>query len=178
MSNIWFSSDFHFGHRNITGPSVSRWSSGFRNFESTHEMNKCITDTMNKYVAEDDILYFLGDWCMGGHHKTPLYRSLLNCKTIHFIRGNHDPRIDLYKQSFTTINHKVEIELEGHKFYLSHHPSDNWFGKDYGVLHLFGHCHNTYPAQPKSMDVGIDAAWAIFSEFRPFSLAEVLKILN
>lgn len=178
MSKIWFSSDFHFGHRNITGPKISRWTSGYRIFDTIHDMNKTITDTINKYVAEDDILYFLGDWCMGGHNKTPHYRSLLNCNTIHFVRGNHDGKIDLYRDSFTSLNHILEIELQGNKFYLSHYPNDNWFGRDSGVIHLFGHCHNTHSAQGKSMDVGIDAAWAKFGEFRPFELTEVLQILN
>lgn len=178
MQNIWISSDFHFGHRNIAGPKISRWSSGYRNFESVHEMNKTITENINKWVSKDDILYFLGDWCMGGHEKTGVYRDLINCKTIHFVRGNHDGKIDLYKNSFTSLNHKLEIQLGGFNFYMSHYPNDNWFGKDSGVIHLFGHCHNTYEAVGKSMDVGIDAAYARFGEYRPFSLKETLDLMR
>lgn len=178
MNNIYFSSDFHFSHVNITGPKISRWSSGYRNFESTHEMNKTLTQTLNKYIKEDDILYFLGDWCFGGHHKTALYRNLLKCKTIHFIRGNHDGKIDLYKESFSTISHKLELELQGYKFYLSHYPLDNWFGKDSGVIHLFGHCHNTVVGVGKSMDVGVDAAYAVYGEYKPFHLNDIIELMK
>ena len=97
MNNIWLSSDWHFSHTNITGPKVSRWKSGYRTFDTTNDMNITLTNTINKYVKEDDILYFGGDFCFGGHNKTPLYRSNIKCKTIHFITGNHDAKINNYK---------------------------------------------------------------------------------
>jgi calcineurin-like phosphoesterase family protein len=178
MSNIWITSDTHFGHANITGASVSRWKSGYRTFETTHEMNKTLIDTINKYVAEDDILYFLGDWCFGGHHKTPVYRNLINCKTIHFIRGNHDGKVDLYKECFTSLENVVKFEYKGLHFYLTHYPSDNWYGKDYGTIHLFGHVHNTVPGVGKSLDIGVDSAYAMFGEYRPFNIDEIIKIME
>jgi calcineurin-like phosphoesterase family protein len=74
---IYFSSDFHFGHQNIAGPKVSNWTKGFRDFDSVHEMNKTLTQTINKYVKPDDILYFLGDFAFGGHINIPSYRHSL-----------------------------------------------------------------------------------------------------
>ena len=178
MPNIFFTSDYHFSHTNIAGPKVSRWSSGYRIFENTHEMNKTLIEATNKYVQEDDILYFLGDWCFGGHSKTPTYRNYLKCKTIHFIKGNHDGKIELYKNSFTTLSHKLELEIEENRFYLSHHPLDSWCGDARGVIHLFGHCHNTIVGKGKSMDVGVDVAYATYGEWRPFHLNEILDIIS
>ena len=63
MRNLFFSSDFHLGHENIAGPKVSNWSSGYRNFDSVHEMNRTIIDNINKMVGPQDELYFLGDFC-------------------------------------------------------------------------------------------------------------------
>src|SRR6478752_5922195 len=100
---IYFSSDFHFGHSNIAGPKVSNWGSGYRDFDSVHEMNKTLTDTINKYVKAEDTLYFLGDFCFGGHRNTPTYRHSIVCQDIRLCRGNHDGKIDLYKDLFTSI---------------------------------------------------------------------------
>lgn len=43
-ADVWITSDTHFSHTNIAGPSVSSWKSGYRNFESVHEMNKALTE--------------------------------------------------------------------------------------------------------------------------------------
>lgn len=86
----WFSSDWHFDHKNITGPTVSRWKDGYRTFDSTHYMNQVLHETINKYVQEDDILYFLGDFAFGGENNIAIHRNLINCKTIHVTYGNHD----------------------------------------------------------------------------------------
>ena len=53
--NIWFTSDTHYGHTNISGPKISNWSSGYRDFNSVHEMNMALVDGINKYVKEDDM---------------------------------------------------------------------------------------------------------------------------
>jgi calcineurin-like phosphoesterase family protein len=63
--NIWISSDFHYNHKNITGPKVSNWKSGYRNFNSIQKMNDALINNINKCAKEDDILYFLGDWNFG-----------------------------------------------------------------------------------------------------------------
>jgi len=178
MGDIWISSDWHFSHTNIAGPKVSRWKKGYRDFDTTHDMNKTLTETINRYVKEDDILYFVGDFCFGGHHKTPTYRNLINCKTIHFVRGNHDGKVDLYKDNFTTLNNLVEFDYKGYTFYLTHRPSINWRGKDYGTIHLFGHVHNTVPGVGKSIDVGVDSAYELFGEYRPFHIDEIIEIMK
>ena len=68
---IWFISDTHFFHTNISGKAVSKWKSGYRNFNNVKEMNDTIFDNINKYVKYDDIIYFLGDFAFGDHRKIP-----------------------------------------------------------------------------------------------------------
>ena len=80
--NIWFTSDYHFSHKNISGSKVSSWISGFRTFDDHHQMNKTIIETTNKYVKTDDLIYFLGDFCFGDHNKTPIYRNLITEKSM------------------------------------------------------------------------------------------------
>lgn len=176
--NIWFTSDLHFSHKNITGAGISSWKSGYRTFNSVHEMNSTITDTINKYVKEDDILYHLGDFCFGGHVKTPLYRKSLIVKTIHTLRGNHDENIDLYKDCFTSINDVLSIKHGQTKIFMSHYSHRVWLGSHKGVIHLYGHSHASIPDFGKSMDVGIDSAYKLFGEYRPFHLSEIIDIMN
>ena len=176
--NIWFTSDTHFSHTNIAGPKISNWKSGYRIFDSVHEMNKNITETFNKYVKEGDILYHLGDFCFGGHNKTPIYRDSLKCQNIHILRGNHDEHIDLYKDSFLTIKDVDYIQHGKNKFFLSHYSHRVWNGSHKGVIHLYGHSHGSIEDFNKSMDVGIDVAYRLFGEFRPFHINEIIEIMK
>lgn len=91
--NIWVTSDTHYGHRNITGPKVSRWSSGYRDFKDVPEMNAHIVKQINKVVKEDDLLYHLGDWSFGGIEEIWNFRKQLRCKNIILLLGNHDEHI-------------------------------------------------------------------------------------
>ena len=59
MINTWFTADFHLGHQNII-----RYCN--RPFHSTSEMDEAILGNLNSLVRQDDVLYFLGDFCMGG----------------------------------------------------------------------------------------------------------------
>jgi len=58
MADTWFTPDFHFRHFNIT-----RYCN--RPFKTTEEMDTCIVDRMNQCVKLNDMLYYLGDFCMG-----------------------------------------------------------------------------------------------------------------
>lgn len=173
---IWFSSDFHFGHTNIAGPKISRWNKGYRTFESVHEMNKALTTTINKYVAPDDILYFLGDFAFGGHMNIPAYRHSLLCQTIHVCLGNHDHHLLQYKELFSSVQDTLLHPLDnGVLVYCSHYAHRVWPKAHRGAIHLYGHSHGSLPLLGGSMDVGVDVAYAKYGEYRPFSLPEVLN---
>ena len=179
MPKVWFSSDFHFGHTNIVGPKISNWKHGYRDFESLHEMNKTLTNTINKYVEEDDTLYFLGDFSFGGHTNIPAYRHSLVCQNIHVCRGNHDTHIDKYKHLFLSINDVMWCkERNDRPIFMSHYSHRVWPHSHKGVIHLYGHSHNTIPTHGKSMDVGVDVAYAMFGEYRPFELDEIIKLTD
>lgn len=175
---IWFSSDFHFGHSNIAGKACSKWDKGYRDFDNVHEMNKCLTETINKYVKRGDILYFLGDFAFGGHTNIPAYRHSLQVETIHLIKGNHDHHVHKYKELFTSIQDVCELSVPPHNFWLSHYAHRVWIGSHKGYIHLYGHSHNSIPDHGKSMDVGVDVAYKMFGEYRPFSLDEIIQIMN
>ena len=178
--NIWFSSDFHLDHLNISGQKLSSWKSGYRDFDSLSEMNETILKSINKVVKYDDVLYFLGDFCFKNHKNTPNWRNRINCRNIHLIRGNHDTHIDLYKDYFSSIQDVLTVKhgSGGHTFFLSHYSHRIWYGSHKGVIHLYGHSHDSISDYGKSMDVGIDAAKRITGEYRPFRLEEIQTIMN
>lgn len=94
-TNIWFTSDSHYWHKNICYAD-STWSdkeTSTRLFKSTQEMSKHIVDQINKYVKEDDILFHMGDWSFDGVQNIWNFRKQLNCKNIHLMIGNHDHHI-------------------------------------------------------------------------------------
>ena len=176
--NIWFTSDTHWGHRNITGPSVSRWDSGYRNFRTTQEMNDTLISNINKYVKEDDILYHLGDWSFGGKDSVLNFRNSLICKNIHLILGNHDEYIEndleFYRQHFASIERSYSGYIGKNYFHISHYSHRIWPKSHRGSIHLYGHSHGTLPGFSKSMDVGVDC----HKEFRPFHIDEIIKKMD
>lgn len=190
MKRIFFTSDTHWGHTNITGPSVSSWKSGYRNFNSVWEMNSALIEGINKWVGEDDILYHLGDWSFGGIHNIKIFRDSIVCKNIHLILGNHDQHIvdkevkfhdDSFNpiQLFSSVNQVLEISHGKTRFFLSHYPHLSWHHASKGVIQLHGHEHGQFNHLNENtlrMDVGIDSAKMILGEFRPFTIEEVIGI--
>ena len=176
---VLFRLALNFGHSNIAGPKVSNWKEGYRDFESLDEMNRTLTKTINKYVKPEDTLYFLGDFCFGGHQNTPMYRHSIQCQTIHLCRGNHDKHIDKYKSLFTSIDNVMWcLDRKDKPIFMSHYSHRIWEGSHKGVIHLYGHSHNSIPDWGKSMDVGVDSAYYLTGEYRPFSIDEIIKIMD
>lgn len=102
MSNVWFTSDTHFGHANIVR-GTSKWGDSdggvhgkqrTRNFDTLEEHDETLIDNINKLVLPGDTLYHLGDWSFGGLENVGKFRRKLNCKNIHLIYGNHDHHIE------------------------------------------------------------------------------------
>jgi calcineurin-like phosphoesterase family protein len=187
--NIWFTSDTHFGHTNIAGPKISNWSSGYRDFNSVHEMNMALVDGINKYVKEDDILYHLGDWSFGGSQNIFQFRNYLICKNIHLILGNHDQHIIDKEikyhdtsfnpvELFSSVQDVLTLDIGKTKIFLSHYSHRVWLGSHKGVIHLYGHSHGSIPDYGKSMDVGVDVAFKKFGEYRPFNIGDITNIMS
>ena len=189
MSNIWLTSDSHFGHTNIAGPKISNWSSGYRDFNSVHEMNMALVNGINKYVKEDDILYHLGDWSFGGVHNILQFRNLIICKNVHLILGNHDQHIVDKEikyhdtsfnpiELFSSVQDVLTLDIGKTKLFLSHYSHRVWLGSHKGVIHLYGHSHGSIPDYGKSMDVGVDVAFKKFGEYRPFNIGDITNIMS
>lgn len=179
--NVWFSSDWHLKHRNIAGPKVSSWKKGYRDFADEHVMTETIIENVNKYVKEDDILYYLGDFAFGDLSRIPEHRNRIKCKTIHYVLGNHDKEILKFQKShnlFTSVRDVHYAKFPSAEIFMSHYSHQVWNKSHRGVLHLFGHSHDSIKGIGRSMDVGVDTAYRLTGEYRPFHLDEIIKELN
>lgn len=181
---VWITFDTHYGHTNICR-GVSKWHlpdgtvpiESTRPFATLEEMNKAIVDNINACVGEDDILIHGGDFSFGGFENIPLFRSLINCKTIHLALGNHDDHIKRnkngYKSLFTSVSDTILLDFEHgynkNRIIIGHYPVQSWRDLNKGTFHIHGHCHlvgDRRFGNGRKMDAGIDG----HPEFRPYDL--------
>ena len=114
MINVWFTSDFHLGHRNII-----RYCN--RPFDSIEDMDATLLANLNRKVGENDVLYFLGDFCLGDADQAKLYRDRIVCRNIHMIEGNHDTTLRALAGAFCSWNQLAEIRVGGQRIVLCHY---------------------------------------------------------
>lgn len=167
MSNVWYSSDLHFGHSRafLYEP---------RGFTSIEEHDAAIIENWNKVVKPEDSVYLLGDLMLNYNEGGIAKLNQLN-GTIYYIRGNHDGdiRCMLYKErtrmiplcgQFETSWASVE-EINGYTIYLSHYPTytsylENMAPLKRHLLNFHGHTHSKnkfYQDIPFMYNVALDA---------------------
>lgn len=191
-TNIWFTSDTHYAHKNICR-GVSGWGKtdeegnfhvsveATRDFPNLLEMNNALVERINESVKEDDFLIHLGDWSFGGQDKIFEFREKINCKNIILIFGNHDTHIRKNlrgeKDLFTHVADYEELSVEGiGRFVLCHYPIISWNEMRQGVIMLHGHQHlkgEIKFGNGKRMDIG-----ACGNDLRPYHITEIMKIME
>lgn len=181
-SNLFFTSDTHFGHEAI----ITMCN---RPFSSVEEMNETMIKNWNDKVKEDDIIFHLGDFALGGANVWNQVLSKLNGHKI-LILGNHEMKNfrENYKTYFDEILPQAQLQIEGRSLYLNHYPFLCYGGtyrkEEDRVWQLFGHVHSrkndtgkdawrlTY-LFPSQYDVGVDN-----NDFTPLSWNEVKDIID
>lgn len=83
---------------------------------------------------------------------------------------------------FKSVQH-VKFGHIGHRtFFLSHYAHRVWNKSHHGVIHLYGHSHdtldNTGVIWGKSMDVSVESSLRYYGEIRPFHLNDIVKIMD
>lgn len=106
MSNdrqIFFTSDHHFGHANILvyEAEMRRNASGAE-FSTVEEMDEYLIRRWNDTVAQDDLVYCLGDFCYNYQQMSEVLPQLNGEKVL--IVGNHDPFFPNLIDSDPTLN--------------------------------------------------------------------------
>jgi len=149
--------------------------------------DRYILDRINAVVKPGDILWHLGDFCFGPPSRIRQYAGLLRdqieCRTINLIWGNHDRHeiAPLFNRHYVEYTGKIQSQ----RFYAHHIASAIWYGSHAGGWNLYGHSHGTAEdyldkilPNRRSIDAGIDNAFRVLGEYRPFSFDELSQILN
>ncbi len=151
--NIFFTSDNHFGHKNI----LNFCKDSRKNHTDIEEMNEDMISIWNSTVSNEDTVYCLGDFSLLNSEKTSVILSRLK-GNIHLIRGNHDHWVSPQSVKFLkSVDVYKKIVIDKKTIILFHFPIVEFEGMYYGSYHLYGHVHNRYKHPGRAMDVGIDA---------------------
>ena len=166
---IYFTSDFHFGHRNILRLDN-------RPFEDLEDMETKLIYMWNSTVQPEDTVYHLGDffWKLGVAVRVlPKLNGNIVC-----IQGNHDgkwwknPEVYKVKSDITFVDDSIHIlhNLEGCKpIVLCHYPMRSWPHSARGAWHLYGHTHRALSSYGKSLCVCLNVC-----DYKLVSLDEVI----
>lgn len=176
-SDIYFTSDSHWGHKNIINYCN-------RPFSSVEEMNETLINNWNNTVGKDSVVFHLGDICFGGSAIWESILPRLNGK-IHLILGNHEIKNykNNYSKYFESVQEQLTIEVNKKTIILTHFPLlcyHGTCGTEMNVWNLMGHVHtlksnnggkdferlkNLFPTQ---YDVGVD-----FNNYTPIHIEQV-----
>lgn len=121
---IYYTSDLHFGHKNIIQLTS-------RPFSSVEEMDEVLIKNWNNKVTKNDLVYILGDftWYNSVEKNLKILERLNGTK--HLILGNHDPanKIKPLLHCFNNIVFPTcyeEIHDSGNDVVLCHYPIEDW----------------------------------------------------
>lgn len=159
--NYWFSSDHHFGHKNII-----RYCN--RPFDSVNEMDETLITNYNSVVKKEDIVIFAGDFTLLKNKRLiyEKYINRLNGKHV-FLLGSHDYWMN--KKSIT----RWEKKIGDHYVVVDHYAMHTWARSHYNSFHLFGHSHGKLDLPGKRWDCGVDN-----NDFYPISFDQVIEIMK
>ena len=154
MSNIYITSDTHFGH-----------SKNFlyepRGFKNIYDHDNAIIKNWNEIVQPEDDVYLLGDVMLNDNDYGLSCLKQLKGR-IHIIRGNHctDARIELYKTcpNIVEVCDAKWLKVGKQSFFLSHYPclTDNHEDDkplSRRIVSLCGHTHT--PDKWHDLDKGL-----------------------
>ena len=182
-SEVFFTSDTHFGHSNIIKYCA-------RPFDTTNNMDEALINNWNAKVPKDGIVYHLGDFAWGSINYWEKIREQLNGEII-LVYGNHDEKYlnneRMYKL-FKEVIPQKKIWINKIPIYMNHYPF-LCFGGSYKGLgatwQLFGHVHSNPRSEegldhkrlvncfPTQYDVGVDN-----NNFTPISFDELHSYIN
>ena len=182
-SEVFFTSDTHFGHSNIIKYCA-------RPFDNTNDMDEALINNWNAKVPKDGIVYHLGDFAWGSINYWEKIREQLNGEII-LIYGNHDEKYlnnKLMYKLFKEVTPQKKIWINKIPIYINHYPF-LCFGGSYKGLgatwQLFGHVHSNPRSEegldhkrlvncfPTQYDVGVDN-----NNFTPISFDELHSYIN
>lgn len=190
--HIYFSSDWHIGHKNVLIYDQ-------RPFKDLDHMNRVLINNFNASVPEDGLTYFLGDMGLGkGEDLAKVVNQLNGTKVL--VLGNHDGNPNsMYNKGFDVVVNGATLYIAKKRVSLAHCPlpgifrentanmtnakgDKNWHGENRHNMftsqdgtadyHLHGHIHSDNDVKPRSTDrqydVGVRA-----NGYKPVSISQI-----
>lgn len=166
---MWFTSDLHFGHKNILKYMLNR------KFDSIEEHDEYMLDMLNETIGPKEDVYFLGDLAMRKDVSKILPR--LPGKW-HMILGNHcywakkpaQKEAALKLSNIVEILDYKEIRVNKMRYVLFHYPIETFNRRS---VQLHGHTHSLEKVSgPNRIHVGIDA-W----DLKPVHIDELQPLI-
>lgn len=191
---MYFTSDPHFGHRNVIDYCK-------RPYANTKEMDQALIENWNATVKKDkEYVYVLGDFAFAGKEYTKEILSKLKGYKI-LVKGNHDKDAKtMLELGFDRVVENDRIKVGNHNVLVSHFPYHPvrqhvtfngkvvYQGLDAGVdnryLHkrilddgktwlLHGHVHTAWKVKDRMINVGVDQ-W----DMKPVNHERLLAIIE
>ncbi len=174
---IYWTSDTHFGHRNIIKycnrpfATPAEMSSGNIPDEAVHRMDEALIRNWNSLVGPEDTIYHLGDFSMRDvEHGQKILDRLNGIK--HLCPGNHD-KVAKKLQGWTSIEYYRELRFEEQFIVMLHYGMRVWNKSHHGAIQLYGHSHGSLPGDSQQLDVGTDC-W----DYHPVTLDQIMRRLR
>jgi calcineurin-like phosphoesterase family protein len=165
----FFTSDIHFGHKNILKYDK-------RPFKHISEHDERIIENWNHLISNQDDVYYLGDFAFAPRDYIESILMRLNGRK-NFIKGNHDKKdtIELYKKYGNFLGELRKISVNNQEIVLCHYAMKVWDKSHHGSWHLYGHSHGSLPDDIHSLsfDVGINN-----HDYEPIEFEQVKKIMS
>lgn len=167
-TKLYFTSDTHFGHKNVIQYSN-------RPYDSVELMNEEFIARWNSVVPIDGVVFHLGDFSFLNASDAKKIVERLNGKII-LIKGNHDKRQNIisngeliFEKCYTQLELNIaSSEYAKYRFILTHMPLE--YSR---MINIHGHCHGSKPKCANQIDVGVDA-----NDYKPISFEKLVADVN
>lgn len=160
---IFFTADHHFGHFNAIDFCG-------RPYKTADEMNEDYIAAWNETVADEDSVYYLGDFTLwDGDFARGIWLRLNGRVAV--VPGGHDKRwLKGHKKEpmHTKSGRNIEVlpplltlsfnvAHRPQKIVVCHYPVASWDCKHHGAWHVHAHAHGKHRGYGKIIDSGVDA---------------------
>jgi calcineurin-like phosphoesterase family protein len=197
---LWFTADFHFGHKNICQYADRPFPHGE---DGVPAMNAALVEAFNARVADSDDVWVLGDVALGRLDASLATVGLLNGRKV-LVAGNHDRcwpghgrRAAGWEERYLAAGfarvlpgsalagQPASLVLGGHQVLASHFPyagGGDSHGPDRFAQHrlldaghwlLCGHVHRAWRQRGRTINVGVDV-WG----GAPVSEAQLVELIR
>ena len=159
---FWFTSDEHYGHKNIIDYSG-------RPFSSTEEMDEALIENHNSMVSPNDTVIHAGDFTLWKNVRGVYEKYINRLKGKHiFLKGSHDYWLPWHKSQQIW-----EKKFPDCYVVVCHYAMRTWAMSHYNSFQLYGHSHGKLEPVGKQWDVGVDN-----NNFYPLSFADIIRIMK